>query len=162
MHVAYGLPNIFCRWLSWKASLGSMDANRGPLQRLCVNDDAYVQEQVVTIKREILSDIFWDRIKSTLEVVTEITRWITVFESDVPRASLVPYGLKAIQTELITKSSLSRSPLSSSDENSVKEKLQTRHKFITGENGFLFASNILDPHRRGVDLSSDEILTKFS
>jgi hypothetical protein len=148
------------RWYSWAACFKSLLANRNAIETVVLSREESVKAKVVQIKKDVLNDIFWDRIAATCRVIELVSYYITVVERDtVPSLSVVPYLLNDLKKALLGPEGLIRqTPLLAAEEVRFEAKLEERIKFILGNSNVHYAAAIMDPHLMAREMTEDEVL----
>lgn len=77
-------------------------ANRNAIETVVLSREESVKAKMIQIKKDILNDIFWDRIAATRRVIEVVSYYITVVERDtVPSLSVVPYLFNDLKKALL-------------------------------------------------------------
>lgn len=141
------------RWGSLVHCIQSLLANKQIIKAMAIDEDlGEVVNKHSSLKKNALSDIFWDRVKGYLQLLEPIAATITAIEGDTPAISqCLPLFNKMIETSL---ANLVQSPLTVKEEIAGKEILANRKEFAIYD--IHLVANLLDPRHRGSSLTPDE------
>lgn len=155
----YSNLNIF-RWGSVVSCLESIASNKHNLQALAIDEglENIFKKDHSEVKKNLLSEIFWDRISGYLQLLSPISLAITKIESDKPMISEVLNIFDELEKHV--ENNLCSSPFSNVEKQKVVEVLQKRKDFcITSIHE---AANLLDPSKVGRNLNSEKQVRQYS
>lgn len=154
--VSLKLP-VKTRWGSLVSCLESLKENKQTIKTMAIDETiSDVINKVPTLKVNMLSDDFWDKVTGFYSLLKPILDTITIVESDIPQMSHVLSLYKNIQHKV--EDMLNKSPLLlRSEEEKVREILENRKQFAIYDVHKI--ANLLDPHFKGCDLTPEEETT---
>lgn len=139
------------RWGSIIHCLQSVCINKHALQALAINDDAKTALDP-SVRKLLLSEIFWDRAEGLLKLLKPVADAITKVEGDDKHLSIVMKVLSELQQSF--EENLSSSPILKSEEETFKKIIPERKKFLV--KSIHLAANLIDPRYRGCHISGEE------
>ncbi|KAG0712765.1 hypothetical protein GWK47_017731 [Chionoecetes opilio] len=131
--------------------LKSVCINKHALQALAINDDAKPSLDS-SIRKLLLSEVFWDRTEGILKLLKPVADAITAIEGDNKNLSLVMKVFSDLK--LSFEENLSSSPILKSEEDAFKKIIPERKKFLV--KSIHLAANLVDPRYCGCHLSGEE------
>lgn len=124
-YISLKLP-VDTRWNSFVTSLGSMLTTKFALQSLVFDEDAH-DRLSTTVKNLIKDDdIFWTRVTVLHRVLTPISKWTTLFESDKETISKVFECYQEIRHTI--EDSMTTLPILRKEENNLKKIMTERRE----------------------------------
>lgn len=131
----------------------SVHSNKQALKALSIDEQIEgILKKNPTITKNILNDIFWDKVEGLLRLLKPIADAITLVESDTPSISRVIKIFGDLEKHF--SEYLPISPLSKVEEKEALVMLEKRRNFaITDVHK---AANLLDPSSLGADLTPEE------
>ena len=126
--------------------LGSIQKNKLTLKKLSISENSGLYSAT---KSNILSDVFWDKVKGFLKLLSPIADAIKKTESNIPMLSTVVEPFHFLEDHFIK--TITTSPLSKKEEEKVKKIHRKRKKFCLTE--IHLAANVLDSKFQFFDLA---------
>lgn len=105
--------------------------------------------------KNILDDVFWDKVQGLLHLLKPIADDIALVESDTPSISKVIKIFKNLEKHF--SEYLPASPLTKVEEKAANDILEKRKSFAISD--VHTAANLLDPSTLGANLSPEEQVT---
>ncbi|XP_076062416.1 uncharacterized protein LOC143037750 [Oratosquilla oratoria] len=139
------------RWGSVIQCLKSVCINKHELQALAINDDAKPSLDL-SIRKLLLSEVFWDRTEGILKLLKPVADAITSIEGDNKNLSLVIKVFSDLK--LSFEENLSSFQILKSEEEASKGIIRERKKFVI--KSIHLAANLVDPCYCGCHLSGEE------
>ncbi|XP_076060337.1 uncharacterized protein LOC143036665 [Oratosquilla oratoria] len=115
------------RWRSITQCLKSVCINKHALQALGINYDAKPSLDL-SIRKLLLSEVFWDRTEGSLKLLKPVTDAITAIEGENKNLSLVMKMFSDLK--LSFEENLSSSQILKSEEDAFKKIIRERKKFL--------------------------------
>ncbi|KAK3932983.1 Histone chaperone RTT106 [Frankliniella fusca] len=138
------------RWAGAVILFNSLLKNRAALQETVISENVDVDR---TVRKTVLSNKFWDRIKTISDMLTPLHAAITLIEGNQALLSDVYFLHKKINDAVI--SNMPKLRLTSDEKRDVREILQGRKEFTIAP--IHMAAYMLDPRFMGEGLANEEV-----
>ena len=139
------------RWGSIIHCMQSIQDNKHALQKLAIDEEAKKGIDQ-SIKKVLLSEVFWDKISGYLQLLKPVATAITMVEGDNQHLSIVMKVFHDLQKSFDEQ--LPNCPVLRSEEPLLKEVVSKRQDWIMQK--VHLAANLLDPRYRGCHISDEE------
>ena len=138
------------RWAGAVILFNSLLKNRAALQETVITEGLDVDR---TVRKTVLESRFWERVKSSCDLLTPLHAAITLIESN--RALLSDVYFLQQKIDDCVSDNVGKLRLSSAEKRDVKNIIQERRKFTISP--VHMAAYMLDPRFRGDGLSNEEV-----
>lgn len=145
---------VVTRWGSVLQCLDSLANCKFALKILVVTEEIN-NKLSSTVKKNCLDDeIFWKKVEKLIEILTPIVKWITKLEGDDLQMAEVVDAFKELDNSL--EYMISGLPITQKEEADIMNSYQERKTKTLRP--IHYAANLLDPQKRGKNLSQEEHL----
>ena len=146
---------LYYRWGSLIFCFRSVHDNKHALQALAISEEAQDAGLKQSIKKLLLSEAFWEKLKGYIDLLEPIADAINWSEGDSVHFSIVARTFHTLEKTF--EEGVANSPVLKKEEEAVKKIITQRKSFLML--GIHFAANLLDPRFKGQHLSTLEIVS---